>query len=77
MSYWFVCFNPEDNSSSVNCIGPFLSAFEADMYYGIQKLPSNTNSTMISVCKYMPSFMKQYYVKQQYYDKFHPFTFYG
>jgi len=77
MSDWFVCFNPEFSSGSVNCVGPFLSAFEADMHYGIQKLPTNNNSTMISVCRYIPPFIKQYYVKQMYYSKFHPFTFYG
>lgn len=64
-SEWYTCSRFDDGVKyDTVCIGPFISAMDADAK--TDKLVNrNTplNTTLIPVCKFMPSFMKQKIVK--------------
>ncbi len=62
---WYTCarFDNNYNYDSV-CIGPFISAMEADKH--TDKLKGQTepiNTILIPVCKFMPTILKQKIVK--------------
>ena len=62
---WYTCGRFDDGVKyDTVCIGPFLSAMDADKH--TDKLANKfatAKTTLIPVCKFMPSFIKQKIVK--------------
>ena len=60
-SEWYTCGRFDDNTV---CIGPFLSAMDADKHTDkLSNKFAKAKTTLIPVCRFMPTVMKQEIVK--------------
>lgn len=65
-SQWYTCYKKNVFDPQVDCLGPFISALEADKY-----IPENSKcSTLIPVCKYIPRFLQHFILEWKYHHTF-------
>lgn len=66
---WYVCYR---NKEYIDCLGPFNNALIADNNYKNDM----KNSTLLSVWRYIPNFIKKEYLKHSYNNIFFPCKIY-